>query len=293
MIRIKDFINEIVNECFGDPDLKDLLEFTIHTTKMTIKDQFLHHYENACYMGSKESLIRAIMYRIHLQQDLILKLQDYKKNLSKILELGEYSKVKLSYKDELTTETTIGVTGSNTKNDSSQSDNFSGLDSNTNVGINDNQTAVSNTNELRDLKVVIPQPTITADEQPIQIKKFQLEDGDLTETTLDYNKPKLNSEQYSEDEGKIGYQHLTKDLSTNQNNDTNISTSSRGGKTHNKSESKSANTNVKGNKSDVTDRTTEFITNDARVKLWSKELPRLKTKFWNGFFSLFLYEQSC
>lgn len=293
MIKIIDYIDEIIDKCFGDPELKELLEFSVHTTNVTIKDQFLHHYEKACYIGSKESLIRAILYRIHNNQDLILKLRDYKINLSKILNLGEYSKVRLSYKEELGTETSIGVSGSHTENKSNQADNYSGVDNNTNLSINDNKTGVSNTNKLEDLKDVIPQPTIEVSETPITLKTFRLEDDRLVETPNNYTRHKVNNPQYEETDEQIGYQNLTKDLTTNQSTDTNISSSSRGSSSSGDSTSKSANTTIKGNKSDAHDRTVEFITNDARVKLWTKELPRLKIKFWNTFFSLFVYEQSC
>lgn len=291
MIKIIDCIDEIVDKCFGDPELKGILEFSVNANNVTVKDQFLHHYEKACYLGTKDSLIRAILYRTHNQQDLLLRLSDYKKNLSKILVIGEYSKVKMSYKEELGSETSIGASGSKTISDNKQVDNYSGLDVNNSIGINDNRTGSSQTNRLETLKDVIPQPTITADAEPIQIKQFQLEDGTSTETTINYTQYKLNNPQYDESKEKIGYQNLTKDITTNHNNDTNITTSSKDGKSFGKTNTSSGNTTVKGNKSDVHDTVTEFITNDARVKLWSRELPRLKTKFWNSFFSLFVYEQ--
>lgn len=293
MIRIIDCIDEVIDKCFSDPELKELLEFSVGATRVTIKDQFLHHYEKACYIGTKESLIRAILYRTHLQQDLLLKLSDYKKNLSRILELGEYSKVKLSYKEELGTETSIGAAGSNTTNKSSQADNFSGVDINQNLSINDNMTATSNTNRLEDLKTVIPQPKIEISDDPKTIKTFRLEDDRIVETDTNYTSFKLNNPQYEETDEQIGYQNLTKDITSNTSVDTNRSNSSRGSLSSGTSESRSANTTVKGSTSDTTDRAVEFITNDARIKLWTKELPRLKTKFWNAFYNLFLYEQSC
>lgn len=291
MIKIVDCIDEIVDRCFGDPELKGTLEFSVNTNNITVKDQFLHYYEKACYLGTKDSLIRAILYRIHNNEDLLLRLRDYKTNLSKILVLGEYSKVKMSYKEETGSETSIGASAGKTTSDNSQVDNYSGLDINNSIGINDNRTGSSQTNRLENLKDVIPQPTITADAEPIQIKKFQLENGSPTETTINYTHYKLNNPQYDETKEKIGYQNLTKDITTNHNNDTNITTSSTGGKSFGTTKSNSGNTTVKGSKSDAHDTVAEFITNDARVKLWTRELPRLKTKFWNSFFSLFVYEQ--
>lgn len=278
MIRVIDHIDEIVDTCF-DQELRDLLEFTVNSTKVTVKDQFLFHYESACYEGTKESMIRGIMYKIHLQEDLVLKLKDYKINLSKILNLGEYSKVRLSYKEELGTETAIGASGSNTDNKNAQTDNYSGIDHNHNINVNDNRTAASQTNKVEELKAYIPQSKIMRDEDPLGIKKFQLEDDRPIETPTNYTGFKLDNPQIQEEGELTGYQNLSKDLTSNETRDTNTTNSSRGGESTGESKTRSASTRVTGNKNDATETTSEFITNDARIKLWTKELPRLKVKF--------------
>lgn len=267
MIRIVDCIDEIVAKCFSDPELVELLEFTVSGTKVTVKDQFLYHYETACFLGTKESLFRGLLYKTHLQQDLILKLLDYKRNLSRILELGEYSKVKLGYKEQLGTETSIGASGSTSTHDSKQVDNFSGYDSNTNVNISDTRTGSSETNRVEQLNTILPQPSLANNPHNIQVQKFDIQNRELTkepETPLSSN---LNNPQYEETEDKVGYQHLSKDLTTNQSVDSNISNTSRGSTSISDGSSKSARTNVKGNKLDTHDKTVEFITNDARIRL--------------------------
>lgn len=64
MIRVKDHIDEIVEKCFSD-QAKAILEFDIKGLRISVKDQFLYHYETACYLGDKDSMIRAIAYKVH------------------------------------------------------------------------------------------------------------------------------------------------------------------------------------------------------------------------------------
>lgn len=279
MVRIIDCVDELVEKCFGDQQLVELLEFTTNATKVTIKDQFLFHYESACYMGDKDSLIRALLYKTHLQQDLLLKIADYKRNLSRILELGEYSRVRLHYKEELGTETTIGVSGSNSTHDTKQADNYSGYDTNNNLNIADSRTGRSETNRVEELKTVIPQPSLAKNVDFVQTPKYDLQNRELNRVDEAHTPTYLNNPQYEDSDDKVGYQHLTKDLTTNQSVDSNVTNTSRGSSSASDGSTRAGHTNVKGNKSDVHDRTVDFITNDARVRLWSRELPRLKTKF--------------
>lgn len=270
MIKVVDCIDEIVARCFNDQELVDILEFTVGGTKVTVKDQFLFHYETACYLGSKDSLIRGLLYKTHLQQDIILKLQDYRRNLMKILELGEYSKVKLGYKEQLGTETTVGVSAGQSTHDTKQADNYSGHDSNTNVNISDTRTGASETNRVEELKTVIPQPTINpnpAMQSNTTVRKYDLQNREVIEERENSTTPQLNDPQYDESEEKIGYQHLSKDLTTNQSIDTNVTNTSRGSSSVSDGTNKTARTSVKGNKSDAHDKTVEFRTNDARVRL--------------------------
>lgn len=292
MVRVVDCIDEIVEKCFGDQSLKEKLEFTVSSTKVTVKDQFLYHYETACYLGSKESLIRAILYRIHLQEDILLKLADYTTNLTRIFNLGEYSKVRLNYKHELGTETNIGVSVGDSKTDNVQADNHSGFDRNTNLGIANTRTGRAETNRVEKLDAVIPQAQIKEDLDNTTLQKYGVIEGRLTMTPVNYNQSNLDDPQYAEDDEKIGYQHLSKDLTTNTNRDHNYTESSRGSTAYTGNDSKNAKTNVRGNSSDVDDTVVEYVTNDARIKMWTKELPKLKTLFWNCFFDLFVYEQS-
>lgn len=279
MVRIVDCIDEIIEKCFGDDDLKAKLEFTLSGTRVTVKDQFLYHYETACYVGSKESLIRAILYRIHLQEDILLKLADYKTNLTRIFNLGEYSKVRLNYKHELGTETNIGVAVGDSKTDGVQSDNHSGFDKNINLSITDNKTGRADTNKVEDLANVIPQPKIKQALNNNALQKYDVIEGQLVKTQVDFTPTELENPQYEEKDDQIGYQHLTKDVTANTNNDNNYTESSRGSKNYSKTDHKSAKTNVKGNSTDVDDKVVEYVTNDARIKMWTKELPRLKTLF--------------
>lgn len=279
MVRVVDCIDEIVEKCFGDQELKNKLEFTVSATKVTVKDQFLYHYETACYLGSKESLIRAILYRIHLQEDVLLKLENYKANLSRIFQLGEYSRVKLNYKHELGTETNIGVSVGDSKTDNVQADNHSGFDRNTNLSITDNKTGRSETNKVEDLAAVIPQPIIKDDLANVTLQRYEVTEGQLTKSEVDYTGATMDLPQYEEKDDKVGYQHLTKDVTGNINRDLNYTESSRGSTTHNTNAHKGAKTNVKGNSSDTDDTVVEYVTNDARIKMWTKELPRLKMLF--------------
>lgn len=267
MIKVVDCIDEIVARCFSDQELVDILEFTIGGTKVTVKDQFLFHYETACYLGSKDSLFRGLLYKTHLQQDIILKLQDYRRNLMKILELGEYSKVKLGYKEQLGTETTVGVSAGQSTHDTKQADNYSGHDSNTNVNISDTRTGASETNRVEELKTVIPQPTMGSVPTNTTVRKYDLQNREVIEERENSTTPQLNDPQYDESEEKIGYQHLSKDLTTNQSIDTNVTNTSRGSSSVSDGTNKTARTSVKGNKSDAHDKTVEFRTNDARVRL--------------------------
>lgn len=267
MIKIVDCIDEIVAKCFSDPELVELLEFTVSGTKVTIKDQFLFHYETACYLGTKESLFRGLLYKTHLQQDLILKMLDYKKNITRILDLGEYSKVKLGYKEELGTETTIGASGSKSTHDTKQVDNYSGYDNNTNLNISDSRTGASETNRVEQLNTVIPQPSLANNPHNIEIQKFDIQNREIIKEPETPMSSQLNNPQYEESEDKVGYQHLSKDLTTNQSVDANITNTSRGSTSVGDGSSKTAKTNVKGNKSDTHDKTVEFRTNDARIKI--------------------------
>lgn len=266
MIRVIDCIDEIVEKCFGDREVKELLEFTINNNKVSVKDQFLFHYENACYPGDKESLIRAILYKTHLQEDILLKLADYKQNLSRILELGEYSEVKLSYKEHLGTETTIGGSITTSSNDNKQVDNYAGYDRNTNINITDNRTGASETNRVEELKTVIPQPTM-AQANNVELPKYEIVNRQLNVGSNQHNTNELNTPQYEESAKKIGYQNLTKDLTTNQSLDSNITNTSRASTSVNDGKHKTGRTDVRGNKSDTHHKSVSFITNDARVRL--------------------------
>lgn len=283
IIRVKDHIDTIMQQCFND-SIKNLLEFDVSSFQISLKDQFLHYYETAKFAGTLETLIRSIKYRIHKNEELLVRLKDLQTNLKKITDLGEYSKVKLRYLESLGTESSIGASISNSQTKNKQTDKYSGIEQNDNLNIIDDQTAESDTNETDNLQNYIPQPSIVDDNQSTNVNKYSIENNTINETPTGYVLKKLNK---PEAKTEPSFQKITKDLSTNESNNTTITNTSRGGNYENKSDYKSTNTKIKGNKSDEDEKMVEFITNDARFRVWSKEIPKLKMKFWNSFFTLF------
>lgn len=283
-IKVKDHIAEIVEKCFSE-EYKEALEFTVNNETVTLAEQFKYHYGDACFYGTKEDLISAIRYRAQTRMDIILRLQDLKTNINKVTELGEYSKVNLGYKETLGTETTIGASAAKSKSTNKQTDQFKGYDLTTNVNISDDRTGTSQTNLVNKLDVIFPQPSISLSKE--SSSKFSLSENQIQETETQIPKVTLNNPQHKEGDNAIGYQNLTKELSTTEGANTINTSTSRGGETSGDLNSNNLNTNVKGSKSDEINRNVEFVTNDARVKLWKLQLPNLRTKFWNCLYTLF------
>lgn len=286
-IRVRDHVDEIVQNCFTE-EHKNILEFAVGTKIMSLKEQFLYHYWHACYKGSKEGLIRAIIYRLHVNLDLLLRIQDLRENVRKVTELGEYSKVTLGYKESLGTETTIGASAGISHSENLQTDNYQGTDSSVNLNISDDRTATSQTNSLNPLNIVIPQPSIS--ENTSAQKTYSINDNNITESEQTIPKYSLNNPQIQEGDNPLGYQNVTKDLSTSEGTNTTNTKSSRGAKTQGDFNNRGASANVKGTKGDEINRTSEFITNDARIKMWKLQIPKLRTRFWNCLYTLFDYD---
>lgn len=285
VIRVKDYIDQIVEQCFNQ-DIKDLLEFSLFNNRVSVKDQFLHYYEQAKYQGDLTSLIRSIKIRIQRNEPLVMQLKDQNTNIQRLLELGEYSKVTTRYLETLGTESSVGASASSSNSQNKQADTYSGIEQNDNLNISDEQTAVAQTNAVELLEVQLPQPTLAAEQNSKSYLKYSIRDGNLNETPTSYSTKKLNKPQ-QEEKDPFGYQNFTKDLNTNESNTTTATNTSRGSDSSTTSNAKTATSNVKGARSDESERSVEFITNDARFKLWSREVPRLKTKFWNSFYTLF------
>lgn len=241
MIRVKDYIDEIVEKCFSD-EAKAILEFNVKGLSISTKDQFLYHYETACYLGDKESMIRAIAYKVHQAADQLLRIENYQNNLVRVFDLGEYSKVKRGSRTQLDTQSTIGAMGSESRSTSNRTDNYQSTDKNRDININDNRAGASETNELQDINHVIPQATIT-------------EEG------------ALNNPQVLEGEDQIGFQRFTKDLTTSDTLNTNTSNSQRSNEDTTTNKLSSASTSVRGGKTDEATDEVTFVVNDARYKM--------------------------
>lgn len=241
MIRVRDHIDEIVEKCFSD-EAKRILEFDVKGLNISVKDQFLYHYESACYLGEKDSMIRAIAYKVHQAADQLLRIENYQNNLVRLFDLGEYSKVKRGFRTELDTHSTIGAFGTETKGSSNRSDEYQATDNNRDININDSRTGASQTNEVLELNYAIPQAEIT-------------DDG------------KLNDPQVKEGDTAIGFQSFTKDLTTSDTLNTNRSNSQRTNTDTTTSSVRSASTTVRGGKIDEATDNVEYITNDARYKM--------------------------
>lgn len=253
MIRVRDHVDEIVEKCFSD-DAKRILEFEVKGLSISVKDQFLFHYENACYIGDKDSLIRAVAYKVHMASDKLLKIENYQQNLVRLFDLGEYSRVRRGFKTEIDTNSTIGALGSETKSTFNRTDNYQSTDKNRDLNVSDNRTGTSQTNQVHELQYAIPQAEIT-------------DDG------------KLRDPQMTEDEDKMGFQHYSKDLSTSDSLNTNTLNSQRRNTDTSTNSLRNASTTVRGGKSDSSTDEVMFVTSDARFKMWSKQLPLLKTRF--------------
>lgn len=287
-VRVRDWSGHIVEKCFTQ-EVKEALEFTINETQMSVEDQLLYHYWNAYYFGTRDLMVKAIIYKIHQNMDLILRLQDLKKNILRILDLGEYSKVTLGYKETLGTESSIGVSAANSKTKNLQSDRYEGQDTTRDININDERTATSQTNVTEELKIFIPQPEIT--EGQTKGKTYGLTETSISENEKESPKFTLNNPQMNEDGASLGFQNVSKNLSTSDSANTSNTASSRGTESRGDIDNKNARTEVKGAKSDEINRTSEFVTNDARLKVWKAEIPKLQTRFWNCLFNLFEYEE--
>lgn len=286
--RVKDHAEEIVNKCFTEEN-KQLLEFSINENVVSVLDQLLYHYQFACYRGSKDSLIKAIMYKIHQNVDILLRLKDLQTNYGKITELGEYSKVTMGYKEQLGTETTIGATGSESNTKNKQADNFSGTDTNRDISINDEQAANSQTNVVRDINIIMPTPTIKEIDK--KRKSFQLEESNISEVEKDSKGYILDKPELKDGDNPLGFQNLTKNTTTSDTASTLNTETSRGSESKGDTKNRGASAKVKGAKSDEINRTAVFRTNDARLAIWKMEIPKLQTRFWNIFFNLFVYDE--
>lgn len=283
-LKIKDVIDTIVKNCFSEED-KQILEFTQNQTQITVKHQFLIHHKHACYEGELQDLELAIMYKIHQNQDLLLRIKDYTQNITKLLDLDEYNKVSFSYKDQLGTETSIGASGNKSETINQQTDNYSGLEKNKNVNLSEDTQALSQTNKVEGVDRVLPKYSITETEPTNTITHSLINQQQPIQVT----KPNI-TESNPDNLDLLGFQNVQKEHSAFESANTNTSITSRGSDSKNNSTFRNSNVNTKGTKTDEVTRTVDFLTNEARLKLWKTELPKLRTKFWNSFSGLFIYD---
>lgn len=258
MVLIKDNLQVIENAL--EPWHKEVLEFTMNNIKTTVVQQFKHYYQHACFAGDLDELVTALKIKTQDCVDILYKLQDLKRNITKITQLDQYNKVTLQYRDTLGTTASVTGSASLTKSENTTTDTGVSTDRTTNSNKNLDETGSSQTNRLHPISDVLT-PT-TADE------------NGYTEGAL--NKP-------------IQYQNfgITQSINNSINvNNVNTNQTSKGNST---SGTETASHNTTGSKTDESQQKVEYTTIDERLRMWNLEMPRLRRKFWQMYSNLFTY----
>lgn len=288
VIRVKNYIDEIYETCFSQEN-KDTLEFTQNNVKVTIKDQLSYYYSTACYPGTKDDLIKAIMIKINQQEDLLLRIKDYNENINRIVRIEEYNDVSISYTDTLESETNIGVSALNSNSHSTQADKFSGIDQTKNTNIIDDISANSQTNRVESVSAIFSNPTL-GDSDPKQLEIYNATKSNITTENVAYKESELkdHNQKLPED---YGFQVVNKSQNIGQSVNNNTSKTASASNSFREMDNKASNANIKGSKQDKLRRNIDYNTNKNRLKLWRTQLPKLRAKFWNSFSNLFCYEE--
>lgn len=263
-IRVKNYIDEIYETCFSQEN-KDTLEFTQNNIKVTIKDQLLYYYSTACYPGTKDDLIKAMMIKINQQEDLLLRIKDYNENINRIVRIEEYNDVSISYTDTLESETNIGVSALNSNSHSTQADKFSGIDQTKNTNIIDDISASSQTNRVESVSAIFSNPTL-GDSDPKQLEIYNATKSNITTENVAYKESELkdHNQKLPED---YGFQVVNKSQNIGQSVNNNTSKTASASNSFREMDNKASNANIKGSKQDKLRRNIDYNTNKNRLKL--------------------------